>query len=1285
MKKALLFIIFLILCSGLIYSQNQLLIGDQSVTPAQIFYVPIEVNNSDSIVALQLDINIPDAFSFIEESLELNPDRKNDHELQYSVLDGGKIRILCYSSNNLAFKSNSGWLVRFQLQAGSVPGNYSFSPENVFLGNSESTNVHSGTSPGSIQIMAPEINIATSELNFGETAVSQQTSRSFTIQNNGTQLLSISDIELSDNQFISNQQLPFNIAVGQSSSVNIAFTPTWKGSFEFPILIKSNDPDEPELELDILAQSYTINEIHIGSMFSFSGDEAELIVSINNMEAFTGIQFDLTLPDPLKYIEGSIAFVGRNTNHEVSAEQIGSNQIRVLAYSDENSNFTGNDGDLIKLNFEVCGTGGNYSIPIFNGMIGHSDGTNILSAEFGGSLQVAAADISCPNSMNFGEVSSLEEKRLNVQLNNFGSDELLIENVQCSDTSFRNETSIPFTIPVNQNSNISVKYQNIIEGVHEASLSIYSNDPDENPIRIQLSGETFTPNYLIIPNQVFKRNQDIWVEVWAENQEPFIALQFDLHYPSELFTCLLDDAELTNRLSNHELQITETEAGTIKVLAYSMNQTAVTGDNGCLVRLKFMMESLTFGTYNFTLLNAILGNASSENILHDVRNGQITISPNSDASLSDLKVDGTTIIGFDSTTLNYTLELAYGTTTIPTVTATATDSNAEVVITEATELPGTTTVLVTAEDGTTQTTYGVSFTIAPNSDATLSDLKVDGTTVSSFDPSTLNYTQELPFGTTSIPAVTSTATDSNAEVVITEATELPGTTTVLVTAEDGSTQKTYRINFTIALNTDATLSDLKVDGTTVSSFDPSTLNYTQELPSGTTTIPTVTATATDSNAEFVITEAIELPGTTTVEVTAEDGTTQKTYSINFTLTNVLTYEKSMVEGWNWFSVYLVNDSMDLNQILTSLNLQDGDYIKDRKGAGNSSTYYDQAGFKGWFPLLEIDPKETYKMRLTNAGDLVYQGSPFDFENEIIGVNAGWNWIGYPLCDPMSVEDYLASLNNVENDYLKNQWVSTTYYSGYGWYGQLEIMQAGDGYVMKVANDGSIQGSEFNQLKSILINKEYINNVENSPYHLNVNDFQYTGSAMIEILDEGVEKCVKDHVLHAFNPKGKCVGMVNALYYPMVDKYLFNLMIYSNEEEGEEICFKMYSSREEKWYEFEETLLFSSDMIVATAYHPYILKTVNKEKESVMDDLEMRVYPNPFTDHFYCEFNNDKNQQLKISIVSSAGKVIKVIECRDYPAGKHSISIDGYELVPAVYYLKFEIKNEIKTIPLIKRE
>ncbi|WP_397363056.1 T9SS type A sorting domain-containing protein [Olleya sp. R77988] len=88
---------------------------------------------------------------------------------------------------------------------------------------------------------------------------------------------------------------------------------------------------------------------------------------------------------------------------------------------------------------------------------------------------------------------------------------------------------------------------------------------------------------------------------------------------------------------------------------------------------------------------------------------------------------------------------------------------------------------------------------AAGTDATLSDLQVDNATVAGFSANTETYTVDLPAGTTVVPQVTlATTTDAAATVTtITQAPAIPGDATVLVTAADGTTTKTYTISFAI--------------------------------------------------------------------------------------------------------------------------------------------------------------------------------------------------------------------------------------------------------------------------------------------------------------------------------------------------------------------------------------------------------------------------------------------------------------------------------------------------------
>lgn len=165
-----------------------------------------------------------------------------------------------------------------------------------------------------------------------------------------------------------------------------------------------------------------------------------------------------------------------------------------------------------------------------------------------------------------------------------------------------------------------------------------------------------------------------------------------------------------------------------------------------------------------------------------------------------------------------------------------------------------------------------------SNDATLKSLNVNNEPINGFNAETLSYNIELPFGTTQIPAVTAEATSSVATVSITQATALPGTATVVVTAEDGVTTNTYTINFTVSKGSsekeltkamfsngfDGFIKDNIVDGSIESSIVEAYYMEGTEVP--TLKEVTVSAKATYSvNGE-------------TLTVTAEDGT-MKEYTI----------------------------------------------------------------------------------------------------------------------------------------------------------------------------------------------------------------------------------------------------------------------------------------------------------------------------------------------------------------------------------------------------------------------
>jgi hypothetical protein len=257
------------------------------------------------------------------------------------------------------------------------------------------------------------------------------------------------------------------------------------------------------------------------------------------------------------------------------------------------------------------------------------------------------------------------------------------------------------------------------------------------------------------------------------------------------------------------------------------------------------------------------------------------------AYLEGIYQDEELIPGFRPDSLEYTITLPYGTTTMPTFTYKEGIEGQTVDVETITLAENKLTHIftVTAPDEESATAYNVLVEVALNDNSRLQTLSVKGTEIENFHADTLNYTILYPIGSSvsefaTLADIQAITEDVNATMSIYSNGE---DISIQVVAEDGIHARIYTIHQEIELSSNTRLSALYIAGTLVRDFAPEVTEYTYYV---TDAQPSVSAIAEDSTTtiEYGI-YAVDAP--LYIYVTAQDGSEQ-VYTIHFVSSTINT-------------------------------------------------------------------------------------------------------------------------------------------------------------------------------------------------------------------------------------------------------------------------------------------------------------------------------------------------------------------------------------------------------------
>ena len=334
--------------------------------------------------------------------------------------------------------------------------------------------------------------------------------------------------------------------------------------------------------------------------------------------------------------------------------------------------------------------------------------------------------------------------------------------------------------------------------------------------------------------------------------------------------------------------------------------------------------------------------------------------------------------------------------------------------------------------------------------------------------------------------------------------------------------------------------------------------------------------------------------TITFEADAVMGTPFEPYEFNFYEAYWNEQYDEFNTGWNWWSTYIeqggYNGLEDLQAYLTNSGYM---ISSQTEFTMNYATY-------GWYGSLNsITNESMYKIKMNQAGysDLYYYNARPDLHP--ITVVPGWNYIGYVSDYEMDLNEALMGLEPSDGDMIKSQYAYANYYEGYGWFGSLNYMEPGKGYMYKAADTATFiygQGTRG-------ITKENLT-AENNHWVPNANAYKDNMTIMAVVNLNEVELVADNYELAAF-VDGECRGSVRLTYSEPINRYVAFLTVAG--EDVTTLRFGLYDEATGAECYSNDIMEFNSDVVAGNPSEPVVISF-----SGMNDNSGFMVYPNPVT-------------------------------------------------------------------------
>ena len=278
--------------------------------------------------------------------------------------------------------------------------------------------------------------------------------------------------------------------------------------------------------------------------------------------------------------------------------------------------------------------------------------------------------------------------------------------------------------------------------------------------------------------------------------------------------------------------------------------------------------------------------------------------------------------------------------------------------------------------------------------------------------------------------------------------------------------------------------------------------------------------------------------------------------------------------------------------------------------------------------------------------------------------------------PLTVNDALSSLTALNGDVIKSQTAFAQYVAGFGWLGNLDYMQAPKGYLLRMANAGTLT-YPGNFKGEDLAEKTKTGGKIKSPWAVEPTAFEHSMILVGMMEKDGGNITLEGHTLGVF-ANDEVRGVAPAIYIEQLDQWMFFLTVYANQS-GEPLTFKFYDAFTDVTADLSEEMLFSIDGQEGSVEEPvpFIMDGALDATEIGMMGNRLFVQPNPFDQYIQIRFHTTNIGEATVTMTDAMGRVVMHDEL-DTTIGWNNLDWETANLVAGMYFVKVETGGTIMT-------